>query len=54
MTVHVSEVTSEVSGPAGVADSMAEDPWEEQLRIAAAMDQVEHDRRRTATGYGDD
>jgi hypothetical protein len=54
MTVHVGEVTSEVSAPAMAAGSAAEDPWEEQVRIAAVMDRVEHDRRRTGTGYGDD
>jgi hypothetical protein len=57
VTVHIGEITSEVSGPAGAADlaGMArDDPWEEQARIAAVMDRVEHDRRRTGTGYGDD
>ncbi len=55
MTVHVGEVTSEVSAAAAqMPGGESEDPWEEQARMAAVLDRAARDRRRTGTGFGDD
>jgi hypothetical protein len=56
MTVHVGEITSEVTAARspGAADATGGDEWEERVRLAALMEQEARDRARTATGYGDD
>lgn len=61
MTVHVGEITSEVTSPRSVAEADAgaapgggADRWEQQVRTAELLDQLARDRARTATGYGDD
>jgi hypothetical protein len=57
MTVHVGEITSEVSVGADEAAEDATggaDEWEERLRTAAVIERIERDRSRTTTGYGDD
>lgn len=58
MSVHIGEITSEVAtGATGApADESggASDEWEERVRLAASWDRLERDRRRTATGCGDD
>lgn len=62
MTVHVGEITSEVTPPrsdavvdagAATGDSAAE-RWAQEARTSAMLDQLARDRARTATGYGDD
>lgn len=59
MSVHIGRLTSEVT--AGGRDRQADGgdeeeltPWEEQRRIADAVDRRRCLRMRTATGYGDD
>lgn len=58
MTVHVGQVTSEVhatesdAGDAGPGGEVNE--WEEGARLVTRMARIDRDRRRTATGYGDD
>ena len=56
MTVHIGEITSEVSteDAGSPGPSTAPDPWEERATLAAALLRLERDRLRTATGYGDD
>jgi hypothetical protein len=57
MTVHVGEITSEVSVGADEAAEDATggaDEWEERVRTAAVLERIERDRSRTTTGYGDD
>ena len=57
MTVHVGEITSEVSVPAPDRDAAAlpgADEWEERARLDAMLERVARDRYRTSTGYGDD
>ena len=58
MTVHIGQITSEVRSsapvhPDGAADA-ANSPWDEQVRVAAMLERVARDRRRTATGVDDD
>ncbi|KAF0956729.1 MULTISPECIES: hypothetical protein [Rhodococcus] len=58
MTVHIGQITSEVDATspatATVAAGDKADEWEERARLAAMLDRLERDRRRTSTGYGDD
>lgn len=58
MTVHVGQITSEVRSAAPAAASAVPDEessvWDERLRIAALLERVAKDRRRTATGVADD
>ena len=59
MTVHVGRLTSEVRSTADPADTPAAEMeegsvWEERVRVAATLERVARDRRRTATGCDDD
>lgn len=61
MTVHVGEITSEVTSPrsdavadAGTATGDTAERWEQQVRTSAMLHTLARDRARTATGYGDD
>jgi hypothetical protein len=59
MSIHVGQITSEVRAApaAGVPDDASGDAssvWDERVRIAAALERVARDRRRTATGRADD
>jgi hypothetical protein len=58
MTVHVGQVTSEVRSSAPVRPDAVGDEqsnvWEQRHRTAALVERVGRDRRRTATGVGDD
>lgn len=59
MTIHVGQITSEVraapaAGPTDAAAGEAGSVWDERVRVAAALQRVARDRRRTATGLADD
>ena len=60
MTVHVGQVTSEVrmsDTPRETTEAAAKSAasvWDERYRVAALLERVSADRRRTATGFGDD
>ena len=58
MTVHIGQITSEVRSsaplpPDGAADR-EQSPWDERVRVAAMLERVARDRRRTSTGVDDD
>ncbi|MEO1056755.1 MAG: hypothetical protein AAFY28_07565 [Actinomycetota bacterium] len=58
MAVHIGLLTSEVhtSAPGGrdASDDTELSMWERRARMAADLERVTRDRRRTATGHGDD
>jgi hypothetical protein len=58
MTVHIGQVTSEVRSSAPVHPDRGADEktsaWDERVRMAAMLERVARDRRRTATGVADD
>jgi hypothetical protein len=58
MTVHIGQITSEVRSTAPVHPDRTADketsPWDERVRIAAMLERVARDRRRTSTGVEDD
>jgi hypothetical protein len=59
MSIHVGQITSEVraapaAGPPDASSGDASSVWDERVRIAAALQRVARDRRRTATGLADD
>jgi hypothetical protein len=57
MTVHVGQITSEVTSvptPVGAPAPDKESVWAERERIEAVIERLSMDRRRTATGHGDD
>lgn len=57
MTVHVGEITSEVTatgGPPADAGEEATTVWAERCRVEAMVERIERDRMRTATGCGHD
>jgi hypothetical protein len=58
MTVHIGQITSEVRSSAPVVPDRAVDkeqsPWDERVRVAAMLERVARDRRRTSTGVEDD
>ncbi len=57
MTVHIGQITSEVRSSASVHPGRAADtssPWDERVRVAAMLERVARDRRRTSTGVEDD
>lgn len=58
MTVHIGQITSEVRSSAPVHPDRAADkdqsPWDEWVRLAAMLERVARDRRRTSTGVDDD
>lgn len=59
MSIHVGQITSEVTAApaAGATDGASADAssvWDERVRVAAMLQRVARDRRRTATGRADD
>ena len=58
MTVHIGQITSEVRSTAPVQPGRAADkeasPWDERIQVAAMLERVARDRRRTSTGVEDD
>ena len=58
MTVHIGQITSEVTAPGGDAagghDGAGGSEWDERCRLEATLDRVARDRLRTATGWGHD
>ena len=61
MTVHIGQITSEVRSTApGYPDRAADKAgkqasrWDERVRVAATLERVARDRRRTSTGVEDD
>ncbi len=58
MAVHIGLLTSEVHTSAPQAAEGAGDgepsAWEQRARLSAQLERLARDRRRTATGHGDD